>query len=246
MNDITIGFTYFKSLTLAHLEAALYSVSRQDFSRVERVVVLDNDTLDTVEQIQGVIDGMRFPVPVALTSCKHGDASRRQSWSTNATVILANTPWVFYTRADYVLDFDILRRFVEVIDRKPDWNGFVVSNGCFLHNEIGSAWRETGPRFTGTVYDYTIIDSGVWMARLDAYNSVGGFDENLTAWGHQQTHFQWKMHKAGVEFVRIPEVLFYHLNHGGDKDITLAHQQARELGLNVNEMWARYHGPKVY
>jgi GT2 family glycosyltransferase len=249
---ITIAFTYFKSLTLANLAAALYSVRRQDLSQVSDVVVMDNDTIDSARNIQAVIDAQAFSVPSYMVSIKHGDPSKAQAWSTNFTVRHARAPWVFYTRADYLLDFDMLKKFVAIVDSKPkNWNGFIVSNGGFLHVPIGeveqTSWRIYGSSslrlLHNTVYDYTVVDSGVWMARRASFV---GFDERLSAWGHAQTEFQWRMHQAGVEFVRIPETLFWHPAHGGEKDIDVAHAQLAAQGGDLKAMWARYHGVSPY
>jgi GT2 family glycosyltransferase len=249
---ITICFTYFKSLTLQNLDAALYSVSRQDLSLVEEIIIVDNDTPDAVEEIEAIVALQHFPVPARVISYKHGDLSRCQAWSTNATVRLATSPWVFYTRADYLLDFTMLGKFIDVAGSKPEgWDGFIVSHGAHLGNTIteceATGWRVTGPRHLGgIVYDYTEIDSGVWMARRDTYDRIGGFDERLFAWGHAQTEFQYRMYLAGVEFVRIPEVLFCHPGHGGDKDMDLAMKQLAAQGTDLKAMWARYHGVSPY
>lgn len=253
MKDVTICLTYFKSLTLANLAAALYSVGRQDLSRVAEVVVVDNDTFDAQDSISDVIVKQMLPVPVRFMSTKHGDQTRQQAWSTNFTVRLVNTPWVFYTRADYLIDPSMLAKFVAAIDSKPaDWDGFIVSHGCHLHVGIETCeqmpWRKEGPGiFCGAYYDYTEIDSGVWMARRSTYDRIGGFDERLSAWGHAQTEFQYRMHLACVEFVRIRETLFWHPHHGGARDIDNAHRQLRECGLEpIQKMWERYEGPKFY
>jgi glycosyltransferase involved in cell wall biosynthesis len=249
---ITICFTYFRSLTLRNFEAALYSVRRQDLSLVEELVIVDNNTDDRIEHILAAIEELAFPIPVFLMPCKHGDESKTHSWSTNAAVGKANTPWVFFTRADYLLEFDLLRRCVDEINKRDaDWNGFVTANGCHLDFTIDDAentmWRERGPNiFDGVPYDYTVIDTGVWLARKDAFDAVGGLDEGLNAWGHSQTHFQWKLHKSGVEFVRIPEVLFYHPGHGGHRDIVIANHQLASQGLSPRDLWERYEGPRVY
>src|SRR5262245_29628522 len=135
---ITICFTYFRSLTLANLHAALYSVARQDRTGVDEVVVVDNNTVDAEKDIQDVIDDIQFTVPVRLASTKHGDATRQQAWSTNYTVRQSASPWVFYTRADYLLDFGMLARFRAIVESRPsDWDGFIVSHGC--HLSIGVA-----------------------------------------------------------------------------------------------------------
>jgi GT2 family glycosyltransferase len=150
------------------------------------------------------------------------------------------------------LDFDIVAKFLAVIDSKPaSWEGFITSNGCHLGHDIAACeattWREAGPSVLhGVEYDYTSLDSGVWMARRQTYERVGGFDESLFAWGHAQTEFQYRVYTAGVEFVRVPEVLFYHPQHSAERDMDLAHQQLRERGLDIRKLWERYDGPRIY
>ncbi len=245
MKSVSICFTYFKSLELANLEAALYSVRQQDLTDIESLIIVDNDTTSTTEEIHSVLDKLQFPVPILMHSIKHGDPAYTHSWSTNKAVSLAITPWILFTRADYLLRFDMIQKFVEVVKSKEsDWNGFITSNGCHLANGIADCeqtnWRDVGPSiFQGAVFDYTSIDAGVWMTRHQAFDDVGGLDERLNVWGHAQTHFQWRMHLAGVEFVRIPEVMFFHPHHGAPRDIGLAHQQLRDYGIDIKELWKR-------
>lgn len=247
---ITICLTYFKSLTLANLAAALYSVSRQDLSLVESLVVIDNDTADDLESIRAVVDSFQFPVPVLVLSHKHGDPARTHAWSTNTAVAAVHTPWVLFTRADYLLSFDAVARFAQAVGND---NQFIVGGYYDVTIDIHACeqfnWRQYGPeilRSYGREYDHVLIDSGVWMTRKETFDKVGGLEEALTAWGHAQTHFQHKLFCAGVEFVRIPHVVFYHPAHGYHvpKDIFLATEQLRSVtGFDVRECWARYDGP---
>jgi len=140
-----------------------------------------------------------------------------------------------------------------VVAGKPvGWDGFVVSHGCHLGIGVAECerteWRRVGPApcLHGINYDYTEIDSGVWMMRRDTYDRVGGFDERLAAWGHAQTEFQHRVHLAGVEFVRIPQVLFWHPGHGGAKDMEQANRQLSAVGTDLRLMWSRYHGVSPY
>lgn len=242
---ITICLTYFRSLTLANLEAALYSVSRQDLSLVKEIVVVDNNTDDLPESVQEAVDRFCFRIPVLVQSVKHGDKAKTHSWSTNLAVKQATSPWIFMTRADYLLDFGIVRKFVAARLAQPeDWNGFITSNGRYLDDGVtgceASGWRDHGPYIlSGMDYTHTSIDAGVWMARRSTFNGIGGLDERLTAWGHAQTDFQYRLYRSGVEFVRIEQSLFHHMIHGGEKDIELANAQLAGIGGNLREMWAR-------
>lgn len=251
MKNITICLVYFRSLSLANLQAALYTLSKQDFSRVNSIAVFDNNTGDSYREILGVINEFYFPVPVVFSTDKHGNKDRTHAWSTNKAVCHVETSWVLMTRADYLLAFDVVEKFVKERDRHhQDWDGFITGYGSHLSLDIKACdqedWRERGPvTLPGTWYTYTDVDTGVWLARRDAFDRVGGLDERLTAWGHAQTHFQWKLYQTGTEFVQIPEVLFFHPDHGGEKDLDLAHRQLAELGVDLREMWSRSR-EKVY
>ena len=96
---ITICFTYFKSLGLANLDAALHSVRQQDFSRVEAVVIVDNNGEGSAYDVQVIIDKHEFLVPVNLYSFKHADPLKTHAWSSNVAVRMATTPWIFFCRA---------------------------------------------------------------------------------------------------------------------------------------------------
>lgn len=249
---ITICFTYFRSLALANLGAALHSLRLQDLGEVAKIIIVDNDTMDTPEEVKAVVG--EWPVPVEVHSFKHGIPTRTHSWSTNTAVRMAPTEWVLFTRADYLLDPSLVQRFCQVrITRPSTWDGFVTSSGRHLHIDVGECewrnWRINPSALqyaAGVDIDYTQIDSGVWMARRSAFDRVGGLDEKLTAWGHAQTHFQYKMWKSGVEFVKIPEVLFYHPLHSATRDLDLAHSQISARGVDLKQMWARYDGLQPY
>jgi GT2 family glycosyltransferase len=249
---ITICLTYFRSLTLANLSAALYSIRRQDFSRVAAIVVIDNATDDPRDAIDGMVAEQDFTVPVVVRSFKHGDQSRTHAWSTNAAVREAATPWVFFTRADYLLDFSAVAKFAAIVDAQPaGWSGFVTSNGRHMHCDVaaceGMGWRTTGAGVLGGIdFEYTCIDAGVWMARRDVFDRVGGLNERLSSWGHAQTLFQYKLHAAGAECIRIRETLFFHPAHAAERDLTEAHRQLAAEGVDVRDLWSRHDGAKPY
>jgi len=247
---LTICLTYFRSLTLANLSAALHSVRQQDLQDVAEVVVIDNNTDDAAEDIQSAIDAQKFPIPVRLQVHKHGCSDRTHSWSTNMAVRGASTEWVLFTRADYILAHAALTRFVEVAQPTTFITGRVYHLTADIDTCEKTAWRKLGASMLRTLpgveEKYMEIDAGVWMLQREVFHSVQGLDETLVAWGHAQTHFQHKLYNAGVAFAVVPEVLYYHPAHGGAKDIELAHQQLRNLGLDIRQLWARYGGAQPY
>jgi GT2 family glycosyltransferase len=134
------------------------------------------------------------------------------------------------------------------------WDGFVTGDCYWLHTDIATVeatdWRRAGAALLrqqpGAVAAHSEVDTGVWMTTRAAFERVGGLEEALTAWGHAQTHFQWKLHKAGTETVRIPRVLYYHPMHGAPRDLALANAQLAQQGLDIKELWARYDGEHGY
>jgi len=249
MKNVTICLVYFRSLTLSNLEAALYSVRQQDMTRVNSVVVIDNNTDDSIKSIQHLIERTDFHVPVYFSSFKHKDSSKTHAWSTNAAVERVETSWIFFTRADYLLEFDAVEKCVAAISHE---NQFIVGGyydvGLDVHRCEQLSWRRDGPtvlRPHGREFDHVMIDSGVWLTSREVFNRVGGMDESMTVWGHAQTVFQHKIHQAGVEFVRVPSIVFYHTAHGYEvpRDHGAATLQLESMGLNIRELWARYDGP---
>jgi hypothetical protein len=246
-------------LTLANLAAALFSIRQQNFARVAELVVVDNNTDDPEADIQRLIDACAFPVPVRLLSHKHGDATRTHAWSTNVAVRAAQTPMVLFTRADYLLAVDAVDRFVAATEGPAPrfaWESgqpvFVVGGYYDLVVDVEACeqfdWRRLGTAVLhpfGREYSHTVIDSGVWYTSRQAFEQVGGLDERLVAYGHAQTHFQYKLHRAGIACVRLPEILFYHPRHDYEvpRDLTVAQQELQAIGVSLVDLWARYDGP---
>lgn len=255
MKPLTICLVYFKSLALANLDAALFSVRRQDLEDVAELIVVDNDTDASVVDVEDLIDKYDFPMEARLVPYRHRDPTKTHSWSTNVAMSEVNTDWVLFTRADYVLDYDLVSRFMMIVEDHPEnWDGFITSNVYHLNVDIGVCekvnWRQHGTNslrtLPGIENDHTAIDAGVWMMRRKTFDQVGGLDERLNAWGHAQTHFQHQLFEIGVEFVRIPTAMFFHPQHAGPRDINVSHEQLAGIGADLKKMWSRYHGPKPY
>lgn len=254
---IDIAFVFFRTLDLRHLDAALYSLSRQDFTEVGSVFILDNNTTFTPDQIEAVVQRYPVPVPVEVGYGKHGDPNKTQSWSVNAVMRRCQSPWVFFTRADYILDASTLARFAAVRDQHPpDWRGFVTSYAYHMaFDERGDQriegfrdieqhdWRTRGAQVlltdvNGWRVDSSHLDAGVWLTRRALWAEVGGLDERLHAWGYQQTVFQRALREHGVDIVQIPEFLFFHQHHAAPRSYDVAKAQLAETGLTVEALQA--------
>lgn len=246
---ISICLTYFRSLTLANLDAALFSVRQQDLSRVSELILLDNNTKDRVEEILELVGRHQFPIPTPIYSDKHGNSTRTHPWSTNTVVRQAQSPWVFFTRADYVLEFDAVARMAA----EATMNQFVVGNFFDVNADVAQCeetnWRARGPgvlRQYGYECHHAMIDSGVWLTTQENFQKVNGLDESLYAWGHAQTVFQHKLFKIDVPIVQAPGILYYHIKHAAERDMSLAHAQLHQLGLDAKTLWNRFPGQNPY
>jgi GT2 family glycosyltransferase len=249
---ISVCVVHFKHVTLAHLQAALATVREQDLSHVGEVIVLDNDTADDPRDVVEIVKALAFPVRAYVRTRKHGDPARTHAWSTNAVVQTATQPWIFFTRADYLLARDALSRL---------WAAAAGDQDCFATGRVyhlavdltaceRTTWRTDGASvlraLPGKEEDYMAIDAGVWLLSKAAFARVGGLDERLTAWGHAQTHFQHKLHQLGTRFAVVQEPLFFHPRHGGPRDLALATQQLENIGVDVRDLWSRYDGRHPY
>lgn len=248
---ITIAFTHFRGLSLANLRAALFTVRQQDFDQVASILFLDNNTVDEEKVLQDILDEFNFPVPVHLISIKHGDPTKTHAWSTNFIHRATTTPWIFFTRSDYLIAPNTLALFREQIRHD---NMFIIGGYYGLDITIDQCnqydWRTYGVEMLkpfGREYAHGLVDvGGVWLTTKSAFDSVGGLDERMWAWGHQQTLFQYRLRLAGTEFVKVPQVVFYHAEHGYEapRDHSVAAAQLKEVaGIDVAEMWQWYTGP---
>jgi hypothetical protein len=251
---ISICFVYFRSVTLDHLDAAWFSLSRQDFSNVNGVYVLDNNTDDDQAAIRAVIDRYRLPVPVYIMHAKHRLRTRTHSWSVNKVVRWAAGPLIFFTRADYILDARAVERFAAlVVPSKPRLITSYAYHMAF--DERGDQriegfrdieqhhWRERGAQvLLDAVNGWRVhscdLDAGVWLLPRETVERVGGLDEGLVEWGYAQTLFQKHLRDHGVPAIQIPEYLFFHQHHAAPRSYDRARADLAKQGITVEELAA--------
>jgi hypothetical protein len=254
---IDIALIHFKTLGLAHLDAALFTLAQQDMTDVRRITVYDNDSPDTRSSIEALVV-QRLGVPrlrnasrltVGVKSDKHGDPRRTQSWSVNWVLKDTASEWLFLTRSDFLLSPDCLAKFRAVRDSMPpDWRGFVTSwchqMGCddqlsntdmlAPHSLPDAPWR-AHPDGAGSLvghvpacyFQSTDVDAGVWLARPADYLAIGGLNEHMVSWGFQQQEAQRGLARSGVQIVNLQEYLFHHQHHYAPRDFGVAGAETR-------------------
>jgi hypothetical protein len=203
---------------------------------------MDNDTDDDPDAIRAVLDRYR-PAdcpPITLAIDKHRDETRRgQSYSVNRVMgdvlVRMAAPWVFFTRADYILHKDAVRAFWSAaqaasmprvfvtsyayhhaLDERADQRieGFrdIEQHGWRTHEQSTDVLLQA---VNGWRVDSSDKDAGVWLTRRDLWREVGGLNEQMVSWGLQQTVFQQALAEAGTRMLQLPRFYFHHQHHGG-------------------------------
>lgn len=244
---IDICFVHFRGLSLAHLDAAWYSLSKQDFSNVAAVRFLDNNSADSPEDIAIVLN--RHPVSsVNVDYAKHSDPRRTHSWSVNhVTRSVPADHWIFFTRSDYILSFDCLARLRSAAEDPR----LFLSGWCWqmaydrearnidaLVDIEQYGWRDKGmPALLQHPYAFafqeTHLDAGVWLTSKRNILRVGGMNEGLTSWGYQQSTFQRALVNAGAVCRTLPEYLFAHQHHYAERNFQRAREEYDSFGRGV-------------
>jgi hypothetical protein len=248
--DTSICFVFFRGLTLEHLDAAWFSVMKQEMLHVHSIYFLDNNTEYPEEAIRAVINRYPWPVPVVFKSVKHGDPTKTQSWSVNHVCQMAAPgQWIFFTRADYILNFDAVRRMrAEILDR-PTWDHRrFVSGWCWQMAYDREArntpevldieqyhWRERGMTALldhpyGFKFHETDQDAGVWFTKQDFLAEAGWMNEGLVSWGYQQSTFQRALTRIGITCSAVEDYLFAHQHHYAERDFDKARAEYNAHG----------------
>lgn len=245
---IDVAFIFFRTLRLEHLDAAWFTLSRQDFTDVGRVIVIDNNTEYSPAEIEAVLDRYPIPVPRILSYQKHGDRTKTQSWSCNLAARTATNEWLFLTRADFLLNPECLTMLRNERDQYGAGRMFITSwcHQMAYDNQLSNtdalapyslpdaAWRTDllGPRglvgqVPGVYFQETHVDAGVWLIRRSLVDEAGGLNERMVSWGYQQQVFQRRLRDSmNVDIRVIPDYLFHHQHHAAPRNVMVANAEA--------------------
>jgi hypothetical protein len=245
----TLCFVHFNSLTLDHLDAAWYSVSRQ-VGQFERAVVVDNASGQWPLDVEGVLRRYPHP-PLHFYPFQHRDPTRAHSWSVNMTCrdLARDADWILFARSDYILAFDAVARMVEhaqvMLDdgKKPFVSGWCwqmaydreARNIDAVVDIEQYGWRQRGlPALLHHPYAFrfheTDQDAGVWLTRRQYLADAGWMNEQMTAWGYQQSTFQRQLRSTGVTCEAVQDYLFAHQHHYAVRDFAKAADEYQRFG----------------
>lgn len=245
----SLVFTFFRSLSLAHLERSLFSLSKQTV-RPSFFLFFDNDTGfpkgDVVALLEkygrGLCEDFRWHFD------EHHDPSKlNASYCQNKAIRLAKHDTFINVKADCIYAEDFCEKLLAQKTDTP--MEFVApfmlqmnywSEHSKPHEQVDHAkdleglnWREDVRRLnqnSGQLHNHATIDAPSFCTTKQAMEAAGWYDENIKNWGYWQIDLQGNLARHGVQMKVIPEVLVWHMQHGlaredGERNLQKAHAE---------------------
>lgn len=160
-------------------------------------------------------------------------------------------------KADTILDFDCCEKCVSEHGGKDrvftaGWHYAMLYYSRLSHQEVNHEtdleplnWRENPKNLLnntgGNILKHVEADSPCFCTTKTEMDRAGWYDENLKLWGCWQMALQRAMLKSGTQFIVIPEILQYHMNHpiiGGETDPGVSGGRQLESGAALEE-WSK-------
>jgi glycosyltransferase involved in cell wall biosynthesis len=171
----------------AFLAQCLDAIKNQTYRNIE-IIVVDNHSLDATAEIARSYTSKVFV---------HGP---ERSAQVNFGVRRSDGEYVYKVDSDFVLEPLVVESCVAEIAK-----GF---DAVVVHNspDVRVSWIARIRKFEVDMYKYNITHSSARFVKKRVYNSIGGFDENITA--GEDYDFQNRLNAAGYKtgFV-APEAL---------------------------------------
>lgn len=232
----SLVYTFFRSLTLAHLERSLYSISKQT-ELPDDMIFFENNTDFSEADIKAVVDKHFDLNRWRFYFNKHGDPRKTSaSWCQNNAIKLAAHNTFILGKADLIYDFGFCHRLVETFAYHSHYGNHplhfstshLMQMGYYSdapHDTVDHAadleplnWREDVQRLHANskhsqYHTQTVGDAPSFCTTKTAMECVGWYDEDLIGWGFWQLSLQTDMQAKGVKFYVIPECLMFHMLH---------------------------------
>ncbi len=238
----SLVYTFFRTLSLSHLERSLFSLSKQT-KLPEDMIFFENNTDFSEEQIKAVV-AQHFDLSRwRFYFNKHGDPRKTSaSWCQNHAIKLAKHDVFVLGKADLIYSFDFCERVTETFAYHSHYGNdpmhFTSTHLMQMayHSECGKPheqvdhakdleslnWREdpqrlhknVGGDYGGSQYQTaTHGDAPSFCTTKIAMEAADWYDEDLLGWGYWQISLQSDMATKGVQFHIIPETLIFHMLH---------------------------------
>lgn len=246
MNQFSLVFTFFRSLSLHHLEKSLYSLSKQTVMP-DDWILYDNNTRFTPEEIQSVV-ALHFDLgKLRIVHDKHGDNLKGAAYCHNKAIPMAKHDTFILARGDLIYDFTYCERVLEAYADDPNnyaatWLFQMPFLSKASYDKVDYAteleslnWREDPKRLLlnsdgAQEHKAAELDSASFCMSKQAFYAVEGYDEFLTGWSLWGMSFQTELRRRGIQFKIVQEFLYFHFMHPlppeeGERDQKKAHAQ---------------------
>jgi glycosyltransferase involved in cell wall biosynthesis len=160
------------------LAECLSSVKNQSYKNIE-IIVVDNNSTDKTKEIASEYTDKVF------------NQGPERSAQVNYGVTQSTGEYVYKIDSDFVLDSDVVSECVTEIVKGFD--AIVVHNSP----DTSVSWIAKIRKFEVDMYKYNITHSSARFVKKEVYNSVGGFNEKITA--GEDYDFQNKLNRGGYK-----------------------------------------------
>jgi len=233
----SLVYTFFRTLSLAHLERSLYSMSKQTV-QPDELIFFENNTDFSEEQIKAEVAKYYDLARWKFHFNKHKDPRKTSaSWCQNHAIKLASHEVFILGKADLIYDPTCCEKLVSTFAYHSHYGNQPLNFSCCYimqmayHSQAGHEvvdhaadleplnWREDVQRLhqnTGIGCQYQKNPQGdapSFCTTKTAMAAVDWYDEDLIGWGYWQMSLQWDMQTRGIQFHVIPECLMFHMLH---------------------------------
>jgi len=239
-------YSWFKTLTLHHLERSCYSVARQTI-QPDEFLFFDNDSPFSPEEIKATVGKHLDLTKIDFHFEKHGVPTQTASWAQNTAIRRLKHDQFILLRGDMIYDFQFCERVkarhdseVRLTNRPAFATSWCWQMGYFLgHEEEDTSnhevdleslgWRENPQRLlenkNANPFQHTDKDAASFCTSKAAMELGRWYDENLVSWGYWQSQLQFWMSRNSVGICVIPEYLFFHMHHVCERNFAVAQRE---------------------
>lgn len=242
----SLVFSFFRTLSLVHLERSLYSLSKQIVACPPKdFVFFDNQSNFNPDEIMAVV-AKHFDVNQwVFYFCRHDGSGRTLSWANNSAIRLARCETFIFCRADFIYDFRFLEKMLLAYKNEPmsyvtSWMYGMPDKGL---EQFG--WRNNPQNLLANSgfrpERVSQIDGPTFCTSKIAMNAADWYDETLIGWGLDQQDLQQQMIRKGVQFKVYEEYLYFHQGHevdAGQRDLVRAQEVWKKSPRRIPEILA--------
>lgn len=245
----SLVYTFFRSLSLAHLERSLYSISRQTI-KPDELLFFENNTDFSEDQIKEVVAKHFRLEDWKFHFNKHHDPRKTTaSWCQNTAIRLAENDVFILGKADCIYDFWFCHALIcEFAQHSHFGNNPYHFTTSYIfqmpylskapHETVDHAadleplnWREDPQRLLannigGQLHVAVDVDAASHCTTKQAMALANWYDEDLIGWTYWQMVLQQAMKDKGVQFHVIRKPLYFHMLHpieGEERSLEKAH-----------------------